>query len=216
MPTVNTVYTTTPGDYTGAFTAGDGILISDSGVISNVHTVRDGELSQNNLSTDRLLAYEGASQSVNVILNGSDENLNTFKKIVDAYEPGDTDVQSSVDTKLTNLESSFDTKLELYTPSSKLIDASNVNIGSNSNSTALGIAIGNSASANINSVAVGPNAQATTNAVSIGLDSESASAQSGVSVGQSANAGQMAAAIGVDSVPLKSGVALGRSAFCSL
>ena len=83
--TVNTVYSTAD------FMAGDGILISDTGVISNVHTVRDGELSQNSLSNERLLTYEEAANNVDDILNDSDENLNTFKKIVDAYELGDSE-----------------------------------------------------------------------------------------------------------------------------
>ena len=86
------------------------------------HRARDGELLQHNLSNERLYTYEEAAKNVVDILNGSDENLNTFKKIVDAYELGDTEVQSSVDTRLAlytsktelTVQSSSDTKIELY------------------------------------------------------------------------------------------------------
>ena len=49
-PVSTVIYTTGNSTIDSNLTAGDGILISDTGVISNVLTVRDGELSQFNLS----------------------------------------------------------------------------------------------------------------------------------------------------------------------
>jgi hypothetical protein len=79
-PVSTVIYTTGNSTEDSNLTAGDGILISDTGVVSNGLTVRDGELSKNNLSNERLLAYDGAAQSVDDILTDSDENLNTFIK----------------------------------------------------------------------------------------------------------------------------------------
>ena len=79
-PVSTVIYTTGNSTIDSNLTAGDGILISDTRVISNVLTVRDGELSQNNLSNERLLAYEGATQSVDDILTGDARSMEGFAK----------------------------------------------------------------------------------------------------------------------------------------
>ena len=125
--------------------------------------------------------------------------MNTFKKIVGAYELGDTEVQSSVDAKL-----------ELYTTKAELIDAAQIEIGSVSTSINKSVAIGGSAYANGSAIAIGTNATSSNYALSVG---ESATAGNrSISIGLEATSVALGISIGGGSYSMANSVSPGRSA----